>query len=186
MNDARAALIRRFVTAWQERGGHIEVHESVAAARLSLLLTLQELGEREILAWSPETLPLPGLAEALADAGIATVQPARGRLRADLAVGLTGAAAGLAATGAIVLAGLSPDAWLPALLPVDHIVLLPVTRLVSDLASWRRGQGQAGLGNTLIIGGPSLSDDIEWHGHAGMFGPRRLHVFLLPDAEAGG
>lgn len=185
MNDPREGLVRRFVAAWQGRGGHVEIHDSPAAARLSLLLNLRELGAREILAWPPEALPLPGLAEALADAGIAVVYPDRGRLRADLAVGLTGAAAGLAATGALVLAGSSPRAWLPALLPVYHLVLLPVTQLFPDLAGWQRARGEEEPGSMLIIGGPSLSADIEWHGHTGMFGPRQIRVFLLPAAEGG-
>jgi L-lactate dehydrogenase complex protein LldG len=185
MNEERGGLVRRFMAVWQQRGGHVEAHESHAAARLSLLLTLRELKVHEILAWPPAALPLPGLAEALADAGIAVVQPTREQLRADLTVGLTGAAAGLAAIGALVLTGPSLNAWLPALLPVYHIVLLPVTQLFPDLTSWRHAQGEEGLGNLLIIGGPSFSDDIEWHAHVGIFGPRRLHVVLLPPVETG-
>jgi|GEM_PF-2805030 len=178
-------FVQRFMALWQQRGGRIEVHESQAAARLSLLLTLRELRVREILAWPPAALLLPGLTEALADAGIALIQPERGRLRAELTVGLTEAAAGLAATGSLVLAGPVVDAWLPALLPVYALVFLPIPRLFSDLTAWQRAQKTEGLGRALLIGGPSISADIEWHAHTGMFGPRQLHVVLLPPPENG-
>jgi L-lactate dehydrogenase complex protein LldG len=185
MNAEGSPLVRRFMTVWQQRGGRIEVHKSQAAARLSLLLTLRELRVREILAWPSAALLLPGLVEALADAGIALFQPERGRLRAELAVGLTDAAAGLAATGSLVLAGPFVDAWLPALLPVYALVLLPVTQLFEDLVSWQRAQKTDDLGSVLLVGGPSVSADIEWHAHPGMFGPRQLHVLLLPPPETG-
>ncbi len=185
MNDELGPLVRRFMALWQQRGGRIEVHESQAAARLSLLLTLRELRVRELLAWPSAVSLLPGLAEALADAGIVPIQPERGRLRAELAVGLTDAAAGLAATGSLVLAGPLAGAWLPALLPVYALVLLPVTRLFEDLNAWQRAQKAEGLGSVLLIGGPSFSADIEWQAYTGMFGPRQLHVLLLPPPETG-
>ncbi len=183
MNDERSPLARHFMTVWQRRGGRIETPTSQAAARLRVLLTLRELGVREILARPSAASLLPGLAEALADAGIALSQPERERLRAELTVGLTDAAAGLATTGSLVLAGPSVGAWLPALLPVYLIVLLPITRLFNDLVAWQRAQKAEDPVSVLIIGGPSMSADLEWHAHTGMFGPRQLHVLLLPPPE---
>jgi hypothetical protein len=67
-----------------------------------------------ILSWEPDTLTCPGVVAALTRAGIALVAPALpddpGRRRAVLAdldaipIGLTGAVAGLADTGSIVVA----------------------------------------------------------------------------------
>lgn len=182
-----AELVDRFLARWQGLGGEAAYHVNEAAARLGLLAFLSGLSTRSLLAWPPQELPLPGLVEALADAGYGLVQPERRHLDPNLSVGVTAADAGLAATGSLVLARARARSWLPALTPIRHIILLPQSRLHADLAAWRQAWRRAGreqdLCHNLIITGPSFSDDIELHQHRGMFGPRHLYLVLFDDAE---
>ncbi len=179
------ALAARFLSAWQALGGEFEYHANPTAARLGLLAYLGGLNTRALLAWPPQELRMPGLAEALAAAGYTLVQPERRHLDPDLSAGLTAADAGLAETGSLVLAQALTRSWLPALIPIRHIILLPQSRLHADLRAWRQAWQQEGraqaLCHSLIITGPSFSDDIELHPHRGMFGPRHLHLVLFDD-----
>jgi L-lactate dehydrogenase complex protein LldG len=161
------------------------MHENAIAARLAFLLFLQEKHIDQITAWSPAELPLAGLSEALDDAGIQVISPDRRDIDPDAVVGLTSAHAALAATGSLVLVPEPGQSWLPALLPIRHLILLPTSRLHTDLHSWRRAWEQEDrhedLARALVITGPSYSSDIELHAHRGMFGPRLLHVLLISD-----
>ena len=156
--------------------------ENPVSARLALLHYLREKNRTELLAWEAEELPLPGLPEALADAGITLLHPHRRNLSPDLAMGLTSADAALAASGSLVLTPAPGRSWLPALIPINHLVLLPLSRVIADLRAWRqlwRLTRRDDAARSLIISGPSFSDDIELHKHYGMFGPRYIHIILF-------
>ena len=146
-------------------------------------------GQRQALAWAD--LPLPGLAEALQARGVALIPsqmttPDRRANYAGMArilVGVTGAAAGLARTGSIVLHADAAHGRLASLLPDIHIALLPEDRLHADLAAWiatdAAAQRIAASSNTVIITGPSRTADIAQTLTLGAHGPRELHVILL-------
>ena len=180
-----AHRVAAFTAAWEKLGGTWELHENAVAARLAFLLFLQEKHIDQITTWSPAELPLAGVSEALSDADIQLISPDRRDIDPDAVVGLTSAHAALAATGSLVLVPEPGQSWLPALLPIRHLVLLPTSRLHTDLHSWRRTWAQEGknddLARALIITGPSFSSDIELHIHRGMFGPRLLHILLIRD-----
>ncbi len=175
-------IIKTFINAWTRWGGTWERWENPIAARLALLRYLQDQHRMEILSWQVELLPIPGLAAALNDAGFKLFPPDRRRLNPDLAMGLTAADAALADNGSVILVPAQGRSWLPALIPIGHVILLPVNRIYADMAAWRgdwrRTRADESL-RTLIITGPSFSDDIERHKHFGMFGPRRTHIILF-------
>lgn len=177
--------VAAFESAWESLGGTWELQENATAARLAFLLYLQENKIEQITTWSIADLPLAGLGEALDDAGIQIISPNRRNIDPDVVVGLTSAHAGLAVTGSLALIPGPGQSWLPALLPIRHLILLPTSRLYTDLHHWRRAWEQEGrsddLARALIITGPSYSSDIELHAHRGMFGPRLLHVLLIRD-----
>jgi L-lactate dehydrogenase complex protein LldG len=175
-------LIQEFIENWERWGGTWEMWDNPVAARLALLHYLRENERSELLAWQAEELPVPGLPEAIADAGITLLHPHRRNLSPDIVMGLTSADAALADSGSLVLAPAPGRSWLPALIPIHHIVLLPDSRIYADLRSWRQDwlhtRPQDAF-QSLIISGPSFSDDIELHKHYGMFGPRYLHLLLF-------
>jgi L-lactate dehydrogenase complex protein LldG len=147
-----------------------------------------------LLAWDE---PLPGaawLAPALSQAGLAR-QPAdlprdgAGR-KAQLAeleslkVGLTGAAGGLADTGAIALVSGPGRSRLASLLPPVHIALLATDRLYPSLPAFLAANpGATGQGSNLVfIAGPSRTGDIELTLSMGVHGPGEIHVIITPPA----
>ncbi len=179
-----AQTITTFIRNWERWGGTWEQWDNPISARLALLRYLKEQHRTEILSWQVGSLPIPGLATALNDAGFKLFPPDRRILNPDLAMGLTSADAALAASGSLALTPAPGSSWLPALIPISHITLLPTSRIYANIASWRQDWRQTRPGEsvrTLIISGPSVSDDIEMHKHYGMFGPRQVHLILFHD-----
>lgn len=94
---------------------------------------------------------------------------------------VTGARAGLAETGSLVL---WPDATEPRLMslaPPLHVVVLDTDRLYENFADliarehWHRGMPT----NALLISGPSKTADIEQTLAFGIHGPKQLITLLL-------
>jgi len=150
----------------------------------------QEQGQTQVLSWAPEALPLPGLVEALNARDITLVasrlQDDRGKALNDLRpflIGVTGAAAGLARTGSIVLHADSHRGRLASLIPDIHFALLWESDIYVDIADWiatdAAAEEIAASSNTVIITGPSRTADIAQTLTLGAHGPRELHVALL-------
>ncbi len=146
--------------------------------------------QSRIMSWAPAALPLPGLAEALNARGVELVLSRlvgeRKQALADLRpllVGVTGAAAGLARTGSIVLHADEAHGRLASLIPDIHIALLPAGRLYDDIAAWladdETAQQIIASSNTVIVTGPSRTADIAQTLTLGAHGPRELHVVVL-------
>lgn len=173
------------VAAWERLGGTWELHDGMAAARLAVLLRLRTAGVREVLSWPPNQLPVPGLQEAAADAGFRLVSVFSSDVYTDLTIGLTGVDAALAGTGSLVLSSDPHRSWLPVLLPAAHIALVLASQIYAGLDAWRADWEQIGraedLGRSLIITGPSTSDDLELHEQRGIFGPAQVHMILIQD-----
>lgn len=106
----------------------------------------------------------------------------RGTARAEDAVGVTIAFAGVAETGSLAVLG---DAKTPNglnFLPDTHIVLLPASRVVPTYEDvWALLRSEYGPLPRVVnfITGPSRTGDIEQTILLGAHGPRRLHIILL-------
>lgn len=178
--DDPAALVAQFVAAAQALACQVHRAAGEQEALAAVLALLQ--GESAIACWEPEQIPLPGLQQALTEAGIERAAPGDASLR----VGLSGVQAALAATGSIVLAS-GPGRYRAAsLLPPVHIAVLRQSQIVPDLESWLAGQRADGFttmrqsSNIVIISGPSRTADIAMELVMGMHGPQQLHLILLP------
>ncbi len=144
-----------------------------------------------VLSWAGEEMGCPGLADALRQAAIEMVpgsvpndddhQRALEGL-ASLEVGLSGAVAGLADTGSIVVASGPGRSRVASLLPPVHLAVLPVANLYPTLDGWLREGGAEmarDTANIVVITGPSRTSDIEMQLTLGMHGPKELHVVLV-------
>ena len=94
-------------------------------------------------------------------------------------VGVTGALAGIADTGSLVLVGGEGRPLTASLLPDIHIAILRVSDLVPTLSDALRRPEVDNSPAAVIITGPSRTADIEMTLTIGVHGPKELHVFLV-------
>ncbi|HLC01670.1 MAG TPA: LUD domain-containing protein [Anaerolineales bacterium] len=93
--------------------------------------------------------------------------------------GLTGAQAGLADTGTVILPSGEGKPMAASLLPWVHICLLSASRLFPDLKAWLTGEGREqidGASSIVLISGPSRTADIEMTLTRGVHGPGEVIV----------
>jgi L-lactate dehydrogenase complex protein LldG len=95
--------------------------------------------------------------------------------------GITGADAGLAESGSIVLRTGPGRPRLASLIPVVHVAVLTVRRIARSLAHYAIDHPAAieGTSNLVVITGPSRTADIEQQLNLGVHGPKHLHVILV-------
>lgn len=152
---------------------------------------LAEQDSKEVLAWDDDQLPIPQLGAAMRQAGYHALDAAvprdpaaqRAKLHelARAGVGITGALAGFADSGTIVLTSGVGRPRLASLLPPVHIVLLDVSALYDNQpAFWAAHPDAAAQGaNLIFITGPSRTADIELIPTFGVHGPKQLHVVMF-------
>lgn len=138
-------------------------------------------GDRSVLSWADDHLPLDGLHDMLAGLGVTVAEANDG----DVRVGITGVTAALAATGSLVLESGGGRPRSASLLPDRHIALMMADQLYTDLESWQAAQKAdgypafRGTSNTVIVTGPSKTADIGHELVKGAHGPRELHIVIL-------
>ncbi|MCB8984597.1 MAG: lactate utilization protein [Ardenticatenaceae bacterium] len=109
-----------------------------------------------------------------------------GDLRAFCAVadaGISSADAALAETGSVIVSSGPNHSRLATLLPPIHIVLLPTSRLTSDIFTWTQARQGNTPANITLISGPSKTADIEQTMAVGVHGPKRFVVIVYEDLE---
>lgn len=186
------AQVARFSAACERVGGHVH-HLSTIPEVVALVQGLCEgAPHASLLAWHADELPVPGLLDALSEAGItvlsASVRPdavghAEDMRRLDAAaVGLTGAIALLADTGSLVVASGAGRPRLASLLPPVHVALVRREQLVPSLGAWTAQDPTRvrAWANCVVITGPSRTADIEMTLTRGVHGPRVVHVVFVP------
>ncbi|MFQ5773802.1 MAG: lactate utilization protein C [Kiloniellaceae bacterium] len=132
--------------------------------------------------------PDPGL-EALPWKRHKLLEIATGRGEADDEVSVTGAFAGIAETGTLMLHSGPEGPTTLNFLPDTHIVVLGASQVVGAYEdAWERVRAAYGRGvlprTVNFITGPSRTADIEQTIQLGAHGPRRLHIVLVEDGAA--
>ncbi len=185
---ARAQLDRRaqldlFVVMATEAAAKVVRVQGMAAVpeAVSRYLKASNLPAEVRLAPDPELTALPWDGEG-------TLTVTAGPARPDDAVSLTGAFAGVAETGTLVLCSGPAGPTRLNFLPETHVVVLRTGRVVGPYEeAWDRLRaefGAAGLPRTVnFITGPSRTADIEQTIQLGAHGPRRLCILLVDDGE---
>lgn len=143
-----------------------------------------------VLSWAGDQLGCPGLEEALREAGIELVlgdvpNDSNHQVvlegHATLDVGLSGAVAGLADTGSILVSSGPGRPRIASLLTPVHIAVLPVSRIYPTMQDWIADGGvdlARETANLVVITGSSRTSDIELQLTLGMHGPKELHIVL--------
>ncbi len=144
---------------------------------------LKTRGIDQLLAWETSQLP-PELLDGLSRAGIATIHPTAETLDqcSKVSAGLTGAYAGLADTGSVVLLGGQGRAMAASLLPEIHIAILHEQDIYESLDEVLCEAEVVQAASGVIITGPSRTSDIEMTLTIGVHGPGELWVICLNGA----
>jgi L-lactate dehydrogenase complex protein LldG len=204
-NGDRRSLAKQFGSKLEEVSGSYEILEDAAEASERLVQLIREwnagddseadAASIEVLSWASRALPIENLGPRLQESGIALFIPedlhdegTRARA-AQIKVGLTGADAAFAGTGSIVVASTRGKSRAASLLPLRHLVLLPMSRIHPTFEAWlgtlRRDQTLGSFlrvsGQIVFITGPSKSADIELHLTLGVHGPRVVHALIFDD-----
>ncbi|MEW6717693.1 MAG: LUD domain-containing protein [Chloroflexota bacterium] len=138
----------------------------------NILNFLGERGIAEVLSWEEGNLPR-GLVGELRGSGIRLVSaPKR-----DVRVGLTGALAGIAETGTLVIPSAPGQPATASLLPEIHIAILHKEDIYSNLPQVLNLREVREASVVTLISGPSRTADIEMTLTIGVHGPAEVHVF---------
>jgi len=177
----QTALLDRFESELTELDGRVtRCHSADLPAAVLALLKARQI--ESLLAWDESYLP-SGILENLQEVGIRVVhQPDPG-----VKAGLTGALAGIAETGTLVLPSGEGRMLSASLLPEVHIAVLRASDLRASLKQVFKEANDGQLqqvrkaSSLVLISGPSRTGDIEMTLTIGVHGPGEVHVFCLED-----
>lgn len=191
-NAPTTTLVDSFTQELAALSGHVHRPGNVAEAIPIVLDILSQHKADRIIAWDEPQLELPGFAAALEEARISienSTLPANEAERQErlaqlegVRVGITGAQAGLADTGAVAVISGPGRGRLASLLPPVHVALLPIRKIYPALPAYLAANPSAATegSNLAFIVGPSRSGDIEMTLSMGVHGPGEVHVVILP------
>jgi L-lactate dehydrogenase complex protein LldF len=155
--------------------------------------TLRKSGMKRLLTWGEAEPLLAATLASLRAEGIECIQPdlphdsQTDRTQAiasltDAQAGLTGAVAGFADTGTVVLTVGPGRSGLASLLPPSHFALLPVKHIYPSMQDWLDAGGRRQIADSscvVLVSGPSRTADIEMTLTIGVHGPAEVVVFLV-------
>ena len=153
-------------------GTFIRCSADELAARV--LAILGERGVEAVMAWADDALPA-GLAESLRVAGITIYNEPRPEIR----VGITGAAAGIAETGTLVIPSGAGKFQSASLLPEIHLAILREADIYPRMADVLHLPEVREADAVALVSGPSRTADIEMTLTIGVHGPGEVIVFCV-------
>lgn len=172
-NTPNSNLAARFSEELTELGGHV-VETTALELSAHLLSFSRERAIDRIQVWGE----VPGIAASgFAEAGIRFQYEADEKIKA----GLTGALAGIAETGTLVIPGGADHPLTASLLPEIHIAVLRVSDIKESLAEVFNLYKVTDYSSVALVSGPSRTADIEMTLTIGVHGPGELHVFLVKE-----
>ena len=145
-----------------------------------ILEILSSRNINQLLVWDEPYLP-GGILEKLSEAGIQIIHPAKENQAASSLVkaGLTGATAGIADTGSLLLLGGNGRPLTASLLPELHIAVLQEKDVFENLLQALHHVDVRQAPAAILITGPSRTADIEMTLTIGVHGPGDLYVVCI-------
>lgn len=160
-----------------------------AAALQAVDDVFAEADTAEFLAWDGLEAVVPGWDDWVAASGrvrvdttISSDADQRGTDNARVggaSIGITAADWGIAASGSVALSHGRGRPRTASLLVAHHVVLLPVSRILSSLSEALERVSWEGNSNVAVITGPSKTGDIESILTIGVHGPGHMHIILI-------
>lgn len=180
-------LVELFSRRVEEVDGVLHRPASVDEVGALVLKIARSYDASSFMAWDEAELGVAGVAEHLVTAGLRQVSgvvPEVGRLEhqtgyMDLSLGITGAEAGFAESGTVVVRSGPGRPRMASVVPLVHVALLRVDRIHRSLTHWMAGRELAAAANVVAITGPSKTADIEQNINVGVHGPRHVHLILV-------
>jgi len=168
---SKSNLVGRFTEELLALNGQIVICKKADLPGKVVALLREKKIER-VQTWNQ----VPGLDETdLSRAGISV------RYEADESVkaGITGALAGMAETGTLVIPGGEGQPLTASLLPEVHIAVLRASDIEENLAKVLNLRKVEDYPSVVLVSGPSRTADIEMTLTIGVHGPGELHVFVV-------
>lgn len=153
------------------------VHRVAADGMAAQVIALAEEHDVRTVVRSAEA-GLDPIAAAMTDAGL-VVDPYDPGAGAAADLGLTGAVAGIAATGSLVLDAAIAGSRAAGLLPPVHVCVLGENQVVASPADVLRPLSSGAPSSLVLVGGPSRTGDVEQILTLGVHGPRHVHIVLV-------
>ena len=176
---SKTNLVGRFTEELLALGGHAVICKE-ADLPGKVIALLREKNIDRVQTWDQ----IPGLNEAKltkappnsgGEAGISVQYEADESIKA----GITGALAGIAETGTIVIPGGEGQPLTASLLPEIHIAALRASDILPSMEAAMRALKIAKSPAVALVSGPSRTADIEMTLTIGVHGPGEIHVFLV-------
>ena len=165
-------LVKIFSKELIDLGGEISYSQDDHLAD-DILALLETRGIQVVQAWEEANLP-DGLVEGLRAVGVQV----QAEPTPNIQIGLTGALAGIAESGTLVVPGGKGRPLSASLLPETHIAVLRAEDVYASLAEALRLEDITRSSNTILISGPSRTADIEMTLTIGVHGPGEIYVFI--------
>jgi L-lactate dehydrogenase complex protein LldG len=177
-------LADQFEQALTDVHGEVIRADSLETAVTALGELMEELGVKTAVANSEEPLTQLDLPATFSNVQWHLVEQTAGNLRefcVSADVGISSGDTGLAETGTVVISSGPGKSRLATLLPPVHVVILPTSKLTSDLFTWTAARQETAPSNMTLVSGPSKTADIEQTMAIGVHGPKRFIVILYQD-----
>jgi L-lactate dehydrogenase complex protein LldF len=168
-----SGLLEQFTTELEALEGKVMVcsYSELGGQVLSLLMGK---GIQAIMAWDGKRLP-PGLLDVLQGGGIRISHTPEPSARA----GITGAIAGVAETGTLVIPSGVGRPLTASLLPEVHIAVMRQEDICQTLSQAFNLRQVREASAVALVTGPSRTADIEMALTIGVHGPGEVHVFCV-------
>ncbi|GAB4430737.1 MAG: hypothetical protein Kow002_19090 [Anaerolineales bacterium] len=167
----KSELMSRFIEELTALSGQV-IETTTLELSAHLLSLLREKGIKRVQAWES----VPGVDwDAITEAGILVQREADEHIKA----GITGALAGVAETGTLVIQSDQGKPLTASLLPEIHIAVLRARDIEENLPKVFRNRKVEGYDSVVLVSGPSRTADIEMTLTIGVHGPGELYVFIV-------
>jgi len=164
-------LVPRFTEELTALGGHV-VETTTLELSNHLVSLLSEKNIDRVQTWAS----VPGVDWAVLTAADITVEKDADE---NIKAGITGALAGIAETGTLVIQSGEGRPLTASLLPEIHIAILRASDIQENMPKVFGSRKIESYESVVLVSGPSRTADIEMTLTIGVHGPGELHVFIV-------